>query len=190
MYWNFGGLLRGPRDARFSRADGGLVVEIGFGNGEYLAHLAGANPDSTAVGIEVSQWCIAKAARRALAMGRLNVRLLHGDARYLLRAAFEPECVRAIYMNFPCPWPKKRHAGRRVATPDFARLISSRLFPGGTFTLATDVGWYAEETREIFAGCAGFEAETAEGVAGLGCGTKYERKWSSMGRDTHMVVAK
>jgi tRNA (guanine-N7-)-methyltransferase len=86
-------------------------------------------------------------------------------------------------MNFPCPWPKRRHAGRRVAGDDFADLLALALAPGGTFTLATDVGWYATQTREIFARHAAFGAEAPERGGARPCATKYERKWRAMGRD-------
>jgi tRNA (guanine-N7-)-methyltransferase len=190
MYWNFEGILRGPKETRFSGRDGALVVEIGFGNGEYIEYLAKARPDSTIVGIEVSQWCIAKAARRALGSGLQNVRLLHGDARHLLSLAFEPASVSEIYMNFPCPWPKRRHSDRRVARPEFARLIGSRLETGGTFSLATDVGWYADKTRDIFASDAIFETGPVVTNGDRDYATKYERKWRTMGRDTYMVTAR
>ncbi|MDD4160488.1 MAG: tRNA (guanosine(46)-N7)-methyltransferase TrmB, partial [Synergistaceae bacterium] len=59
---------------------GRVFVEIGFGNGEFLEYLAGAYPETLIVGIEVSQWCAAKAARRVLSAGLDNVRIMHGDA--------------------------------------------------------------------------------------------------------------
>ena len=139
MYWNFSGIVAGPGEAGFGENSGRILVEIGFGNGEYLRHFAASRPDSLAVGIEVSQWCISKAARRVLASGLKNVRILCGDARHLLKYAFEPSSIGEIFMNFPCPWPKRRHAERRVARGEFASLLASRLSPGGTFTLATDV---------------------------------------------------
>jgi tRNA (guanine-N7-)-methyltransferase len=189
VYWNFGGILRGPLDARFSKLDGELVVEIGFGNGEHLVHLAKRMPDVLVVGIEVSQWCVTKAARRTLGMGLGNIRLIHGDARYLLSRMFKPSSVSHIYMNFPCPWPKRRHSGRRVARPEFAELMAFCLTHGGKFTLATDVRWYAEETREIFGRTECFDVWDATVNEERDYVTKYERKWRAMGRDTYTVTA-
>ncbi|MDR3332836.1 MAG: methyltransferase domain-containing protein [Synergistaceae bacterium] len=190
MYWNFSGILIGHQDARLSARGCRVILEIGFGNGEYLEHLARTRPDALIVGVEASQWCVTKAARRALAAGLHNVRLMLGDARHLLSLAFEPCCVFEAYMNFPCPWPKRRHAGRRVAQPWFADLIASRLAAGGTFTLATDVGWYAEETREIFAASGLFEVSPVLVNPERDYATKYERKWRAMGRDTYMTTAR
>ena len=187
MYSDFSKILKTPPFARFSRADGDIVVEIGFGNGEYLERLSLAKPGSLVVGIEVSRWCLSKAARRALAKNIPNIRLVHGDARYLLTYAFEPASVSEVHMNCPCPWPKKRHAGRRVSNAEFASVIARTLSPGGRFLLATDVDWYAEETRSVFCD---------NGAFGVGCvqlnpvrefSTKYERKWLEMGRSIYTL---
>jgi tRNA (guanine-N7-)-methyltransferase len=183
--WNFSGVVV-PSGGRVSRVSGESVsIEIGFGNGEFLARLARAKPNSLAVGMEVSQWCVAKAARRALAGGLENVRLMCGDARYLLRYAFDPGAASDIYMNFPCPWPKRRHAGRRVSGAAFAATIASRLAEGGAFVLATDVEQYAEETREAFAASGAFVPGAVERNPEREFQTKYERKWRKMGRDIY-----
>jgi tRNA (guanine-N7-)-methyltransferase len=165
-----------------------MTVEIGFGNGEYLEYMARRTPH-TVVGIEVSQWCVTKAARRALAGGLQNVRLLLGDARYLLRYAFEPCSVREVYMHFPCPWPKRRHAGRRVTSPRFAELIGRCLETEGSFTLATDVEWYANETRDVFAANGNFDTSPVERNQKRDYITKYERKWRELGLDTFVTKA-
>jgi tRNA (guanine-N7-)-methyltransferase len=188
MYWNFTGMIAGPQDAHFGGA-AKTAVEIGFGNGEYLQHLSASGRYSLVIGIEVSQWCVTKAARRAIANGSENVRLMCGDARYLFKYAFEPESVTDVFMNFPCPWPKRRHAERRVARDDFAELLAAFIAPGGAFTLATDVGWYANDTRDVFASCGSFETEPVIQNPERGYVTKYERKWRAMGRETYQLRA-
>lgn len=190
MYWNFTDILRTPANVPLSAKDGEPIVEIGFGNGEYVEYLAKSRPEALVVGIEVSQWCLAKAARRVLSAGLGNVRLLLGDARCLLDLAFEPHAVSEVYMNFPCPWPKKRHAKRRVNRPQFPSLISRALKRGGTFTLATDVDWYAVETAGVFGANGDFETLPILCNPEREYLTKYERKWREMGRDTYLMCAK
>jgi tRNA (guanine-N7-)-methyltransferase len=190
MYWNFTDILKKPGSGRFSPSDGIIIVEIGFGNGEYIEHLAHSRADAIIVGIDVSQWCVTKAARRAIARELKNVRLIHGDARHLLSYAFEPGSVSEAYMNFPCPWPKRRHAERRVASARFAALIRSLLKVGGSFTLATDVGWYADDARGTFSSFDNLEVSQVARNPERDYLTKYERKWMRMGRDTYMVTAK
>lgn len=169
---------------------GGIFVEIGFGNGEFLEYLGRAFPDTLIVGVEVSQWCAAKGARRVMAAGLDNVRILHGDARFLLRRHFEPESVSRVFMNYPCPWPKARHAGRRVTVPVFADLLNFLLEPGGVFELATDVDWYAEECAEVMKNSGAFSAEPVVINPKRPYVTKYERKWKAMGKDTWLLTVR
>lgn len=169
---------------------GGIFVEIGFGNGEFLEYLGRVNPDALIVGVEVSQWCAAKGARRVMAAGLDNVRILHGDARFLLRKCFEPETVSRVYMNYPCPWPKARHAQRRVTVPLFADLLNFLLTAGGTFELATDVDWYARECAQVMADSGAFDAEPVVTNAARPYVTKYERKWKAMGKDTWLLTVR
>jgi tRNA (guanine-N7-)-methyltransferase len=189
MYWNFGDVVTGPERPRFAASDGPILVEIGFGNGEFLQRLSASKDGSLAVGIEVSRWCVSKAARRALADGSKNIRLICGDARHILRYAFERESVSGIFMNFPCPWPKRRHSGRRVTRDGFAELLASVLIPGGSFILTTDVDWYAVEARDIFERHAVFEAGPVEPRGSGAAGTKYGRKWLSLGRSIYAFSA-
>ena len=147
MWWNLNDVIvtdndKLPIDWKSLSPSGKIFVEIGFGNGEFLEYLGKTYPDVLIVGIEVSQWCASKGARRALSEGLANVRVMHGDARFLLRHCFAPESVERVFMNFPCPWPKTRHASRRVTVPVFSDLLNYLLLPGGTFELATDVDWY------------------------------------------------
>jgi tRNA (guanine-N7-)-methyltransferase len=188
LYWNFTDILR-PKELPFTRSDGTIIAEIGFGNGEFIEYLARSREDSTLVGIEVSQWCVTKAARRMLAAGLKNVRLLLGDARHIIPYAFAPGCVSEVYMNFPCPWPKRRHTCRRVTRPRFVGLIRGCLEIGGSFTLATDVDWYAEETMNAFAGDGNFTTGSVLRNPDREYVTKYERKWREMGRDTFFAAA-
>ena len=169
-------------------ASGRVFVEIGFGNGENLEFLAKKYPDVLIVGVEVSQLCVMKGARRALSQGLDNIRIMHGDARFLLRAMFAPETVDRLFMNFPCPWPKTRHAERRVTVPSFARLLNYLLKPNGTFELATDVDWYAEDANETITKTGAFDTVSFEKNPQREYITKYERLWLSMNKDIWSVV--
>lgn len=177
-----------PVDWKSMSPSGRVFVEIGFGNGEFLEYLARAYRDVLIVGMEVSQWCVTKGARRVLSEGLDNVRIMHGDARFMLRCCFYAGSVERVFMNFPCPWPKTRHAGRRVTVPQFADLLNYILVPGGTFELATDVERYAAEASATITGSGAFD------ICRFGVDpvrpyvTKYERKWKSMGKDTWSLI--
>lgn len=181
-------LRREPKDGWSSvAASGEIFVEIGFGNGEFLEYLGRTYPDVAVVGIEVSQLCAGKGARRAISAGLKNVRIMHGDARFLLGRCFEPGSVSRIYMNYPCPWPKARHASRRVTVPAFGDLLDRVLKKGGVFELATDVEWYAREAESVITGRGGFESEPVVKNPERPYATKYERKWKAMEKDTWLL---
>jgi len=182
-----GSTARLPLDLSFDGWDGRVFLEIGFGDGGYLAHLASANPTVAVVGMEVCQWCVTKAARRVLSLGLRNVKILRGDARYLMRMCLARGSLDRVILNFPCPWPKKRHAERRVTSPQFVRLLSGYLRPMGVFCLATDVDWYAESAVEFFSAEPGFQVIERTVNPEREYLTKYERKWKREGRDTFSV---
>ena len=195
MFWNLNKVIvaqneKLPVDWKGIFPHERLLVEIGFGNGEFLEFLAKGSPDALVVGIEVSQLCAAKGARRVMSAGLENVRLMHGDARFLLRHCFAPQSAQRVYMNFPCPWPKARHAQRRVTVPSFSGLMDYLIAPGGAFELATDVEWYAKEAAEAFDAAPSFRAQALERNPERPYITKYERKWKAMGKDTWRLVAR
>ncbi|MCX7828636.1 MAG: tRNA (guanosine(46)-N7)-methyltransferase TrmB [Thermanaerothrix sp.] len=176
-----------PIDLSFPGWDGRVFLEIGFGDGGFLAHLASRESSAAVVGMEVCQWCVTKAARRVLRLGLDNVRILRGDARYLIGLCFKRSSLDGVILNFPCPWPKKRHAERRVTSPRFAKLLSEYLKPDGIFSLATDVDWYAMATMDFFGAMEGFSVVQHQVNPVRGFLTKYERKWKAQGRDTYLV---
>lgn len=194
MFWNLGAVIMEPQKGALPIQWGALgfervIVEIGFGNGEHLEFLSSQFPNDLIVGIEVSQWCLLKAARRVLQKNIKNVRLIHGDARYLLQRCFLPSSIDLVIMNFPCPWPKKKHVHHRVSSPAFATLMARMLKVDGAFQLATDVDWYAEQTQEVFSLSGNFSVPSVVVNPERPYLTKYERKWKSMGKDTYSVVA-
>lgn len=165
-----------------------LVVEIGFGNGEFLAEEAANHPEFDYVGFELSLTCIEKAGRKFHAAGLGNVRVVRLDGRFGLRELFADESVREVIVNFPCPWPKARHAERRLVNEGFARTLAAVLEPGGRFELTTDALFFAEEARDKLAATGCFEVQGPHEIQG-GSRTRYERKWRSQGRSIYRLVA-
>jgi tRNA (guanine-N7-)-methyltransferase len=120
-----------------------LMVEIGFGNGLFLLRQAECNPDVNLVGIELSWGWVQHLARRLDEAGLTYVRLIHGEAQVALQHLFGPSSIDEIYINFPDPWPKKRHHSRRLIQAELVELLHDRLAPSGQVTIATDHPDYA-----------------------------------------------
>jgi tRNA (guanine-N7-)-methyltransferase len=130
-----------------------LTLEIGFGNGATLAHLATANPARNYLGIEVHRPGIGHLMLAAQAADLANLRIIGHDAVEVLTQAVPADSVDEMLIQFPDPWPKKRHHKRRLIQPAFALLAAGRLRPGGALRLATDWEEYALHIQEVLGAC-------------------------------------
>ncbi|MDI3473457.1 MAG: tRNA (guanine-N7-)-methyltransferase [Thermotogaceae bacterium] len=164
-----------------------LVVEIGFGSGEYLEALARRNPDKNFVGFESSLTSVVKALRRLTRNKIENVRLSLADGRFSLRELFEDESVEKVIVNFPCPWSRKRHEDKRIVTPEFLRTLGAVLEENGTFELATDDLQYAERAREMVEKLDFLALEEFLINPDREIKTRYEIKWLKYGRKIYFV---
>jgi tRNA (guanine-N7-)-methyltransferase len=166
-----------------------LVLEIGFGRGEFLTDLATRAPRVAHVGVEYSSKRVLKVARRLARTELKNVRLVQSRGETAVAELLEPGTLAACWINFPDPWPKKRHARRRLLQPAFIALVASRLAPGGRLEIATDDAAYAEEIDAALAGCGALENALAphaflRDVPGR-LPTAYEQEWRAEGRPLH-----
>ena len=126
-----------------------LRMEIGSGMGETTAALALAEPDVDHVAVEVYPPGLAQLLMRIEAAELENLRLLRGDAVVVLREHVAPDSLDGLRVYYPDPWPKRRHHKRRLVQPATVAPMASRLAPGATLHLATDVADYAEQMREV-----------------------------------------
>jgi tRNA (guanine-N7-)-methyltransferase len=119
-------------------------LEIGFGGGEHLAEQARTNPRVGLIGCEVFLNGIASLLTQVSAHGLANVRIYPEDARDLLDALPDSSLDR-VFLLFPDPWPKRRHAGRRFIPPANLDLLARVMKPGAELRVASDdpayVGW-------------------------------------------------
>jgi tRNA (guanine-N7-)-methyltransferase len=114
-----------------------LHLEIGFGSGEHLAHRADLLPDHGFIGCEPFINGVATMLTQVRDLGLANVRLHVNDALDVLRRLPDGG-LRFLYLLHPDPWPKNRHAKRRMMNDGPLDLIAAKLAPGGEFRMATD----------------------------------------------------
>lgn len=124
--------------------DGRVIVEIGCGKGDATAAMAAADGDSTVIACEPNGAMISHLALLLDAAGTTNVRLWVGDAFDLL-GLLGAGSVTEIRVWFPDPWPKPRHAGKRLITAQRLALITDAIEIGGRLRLASDDADYAAE---------------------------------------------
>jgi tRNA (guanine-N7-)-methyltransferase len=132
------------------------VLEIGFGRGEVLMALAAARPEASFLAVEVSRVRAIKGARRFERAALGNVRVVHASAELLLERVLPERSFAECWINFPDPWPKRRHHKRRLVRPAVVRALARVLEPGARLHLATDHGGYAAWIAEVMADAAGF----------------------------------
>lgn len=124
-------------------------LEIGFGGGEHLAAQAEANRDVGLIGCEIFLNGIASALSHIDAAKLENVRIYPEDVRDLL-PTLKPQSFDRIFLLFPDPWHKTRHAGRRFVNQANLDIVASLLKPGGEFRVGSDdpvyIGWALAHT--------------------------------------------
>jgi len=129
-----------------------LHVDVGFGDGKFLTELARRDPGRAVVGVDLSFIRVLKLARRLSRFDLRNVRLLGVDAAWAVREAFEDASVESFWINFPDPWPKRRHRHRRLVEPAFVGELARRLMVGGSLHVATDHSDYAAAIQSALEG--------------------------------------
>lgn len=136
----------------FGEAKHEICLEIGFGDGQHLYGQALKNPQNGYVGVEVFQNGVANLLTLISGLKEgdnlpesvdvheytvQNIRVFDDDVRLLFKA-LPDDFFDKIYLLFPDPWPKKKHAGRRFVNPDNLKEIKRILKSGGIFRIATD----------------------------------------------------
>ena len=139
-----------------------LLVEIGFGNGQFLLDLASSRPEANVLGLEISHVSLRKAAHKGQARGLANVALLYGHALGVLWALCRPHSLSAVYVNFPDPWPKAAHHHRRLFDERFLHLLATRMRPGAVLEIATDHEGYAEVIEALLREARWFESRSGQ----------------------------
>ncbi|URT70125.1 tRNA (guanosine(46)-N7)-methyltransferase TrmB [Cytobacillus firmus] len=114
-----------------------LHIEIGTGKGRFITGMAKANPDINYIGIELAESVIVTALDRIIEEELPNIKLLNVNANDL-RDYFEKGEVNRVYLNFSDPWPKKRHAKRRLTYRSFLDIYEDILVGKGEIHFKTD----------------------------------------------------
>lgn len=161
-----------------------IEVELGAGDGSFLAAYATAHRETNFVGVERLLGRLRKIEKKARRAGVDNVRLLRIEADYFARYLLSATSVKAVHIYFPDPWPKRRHWKNRLINEDFPASLSRLLVPGGFVYLRTDDRPYFDQMLEVFAANTGFE-KVATPPDLLAFVTDFERNFHARGVPTH-----
>ena len=169
-----------------------IHIEIGMGKGQFLMQLATNNPDINYIGIEKYSSVLVRAVQKRQEMDLKNLYLIRFDADFI-NDIFDKDEVERIYLNFSDPWPKDRHAKRRLTSTQFLNRYDQFLTPDGEVIFKTDnlelfqfsleqvkeAGWILENHT--------FDLHNSEYVEG-NIMTEYEEKFVSLGNKINRMV--
>ena len=164
-----------------------LEVELGSGDGSFLAAYAAAHPEHNFIGTERLLGRARKTERKARRAGLMNLRCVRIESAYFLEYLLPQHCVSAIHIYFPDPWPKRKHRRHRLINEQFPQLASQALTLDGRVFLRTDDLDYFGQMQEVFRGSPLFrEVETPVELAAVL--TDFERDFNARGIRTQRAA--
>ena len=173
-----------------------LQIEIGMGKGQFIRNMAIAHPDINFIGIEKYESVLMKAIQRKRNLEKEksidNLRFICADAKKLSEI-FEAGEVDKIFLNFSDPWPKDRHANRRLTSPDFLNVYDIILKKDGVIEFKTDnIGLFeysldvVKDSKWKLDFCS-FDFHSEKESEG-NIMTEYEEKFSSQGNKICKII--
>ena len=173
--------------------DHSIRIEIGMGKGKFLHELAKENPEINYIGIEKYSSVLLRAIQKMETDPLPNLRFIRMDAEEISEVFAEEEIDR-IYLNFSDPWPKDRHAKRRLPSREFLKRYDTFLKKDGILEFKTDnrglFEFSLEEVKESdwnLEVCT-FDLHHDEELVKGNVMTEYEEKFSSMGNPICKMV--
>ncbi len=173
--------------------DNRIRIEIGMGKGRFIMDMAALNPDVNYIGIEKYSSVLLRAIQKQEQTLLPNVKFIRMDAEDITEV-FAPGEVDRIYLNFSDPWPKDRHAKRRLPSRQFLARYDSILAPEGVVEFKTDnrdLFMFALEEVES----AGWNLDQvtydlhSDPVMNVGnVMTEYEERFSSLGNPIYKYI--
>ncbi len=175
--------------------DNPIRIEVGTGKGRFIMDMAAAHPDINYVGIEKYSSVLLRAVQKQTELGLSNVRFIRMEAE-IISEVFDKGEVDRIYLNFSDPWPKERHAQRRLTSSSFLHRYDQILKEDGQLEFKTDnrelfdfslqelntAGWHAEAvTYDLH-----HDSSMNEG----NIMTEYEERFSSKGNPIFKYIMK
>jgi len=159
------------------------IIEIGFGSGRHLIHLAKKYPDKNILGIEIHKPSIEQVLKRIEYENINNIKIINHDARLIL-SKIPSNKLHSIYVHFPVPWDKKPH--RRVINKDFIKEAIRSLEKNGFLHLRTDSENYFNYSLKEFLNFPKTHIEIKKNIP-YEIVSKYEERWIKQGKNIYDI---
>lgn len=171
-----------------------LHIEIGMGKGRFIMDMAALHPDINYIGIERYSSVLLRALQKMEQNPLPNIKFICMDAADVA-GVFAKDEVDRIYLNFSDPWPKDRHAKRRLTSPDFMAVYDQILAADGTVEFKTDNKGLFDYSLEAIPEAGWtitahtFDLHHDPVMCAGNVMTEYEEKFSSMGNPICKLIA-
>ena len=169
-----------------------LCLEIGCGKGGFITGMARLHPEKAYIGVETQHDIAYYPARKAKELELDNVKILCGNAAFM-EEWFAPGEIRTLYLNFSDPWPKARHAKRRLTHRNFLTLYKNLMGEGGVLYFKTDnrelFDFSVEEFREFGLDIQELSYDLHHSDFVNEVQTEYEKKFSAWGKPINYCKA-
>lgn len=164
---------------------GNVIVEAGFGSGDFMLYLANKYPASVIIGVEVSERAIEKLKRKVIRADFKNIRIVKGNIRDVLKL-FPDASIDYFCCNFPDPWWKKRHKKRRIFNKEFVSILFRKMKSEGIVEICTDhieyAGFIIRNFEEFDGFLPGYGEYPLVNFSFREFRTKYEKKFLKVGK--------
>lgn len=171
-----------------------IHIEVGMGKGRFITDLASSNPDINYIGIEKYSSVLVRAIEKRETLEINNLYFIRMDAEELCDV-FEENEVSKIYLNFSDPWPKDRHAKRRLTSKEFFARYDKVLVKDGVVEFKTDNNMLFDFSLEQIPMAnweiVDFTRDLHHSPMNEGnIMTEYEEKFSSKGNNINKLIAR
>lgn len=164
-----------------------IEIDLGCGNGSFLARLAEQKPERNFLGIERLLGRVRSVCRKIEQQNLSNARVLRLEIAYAVRHLLPPESVSLFHLLFPDPWPKRRHQRRRLVTVEFLDSIHRALSLNGRLRIATDQLGYFDGIRRLALESEKFVVLSSEDDS-LVPVSAFERQFTQRGQPIHRLA--
>lgn len=169
-----------------------VMLEYCSGNGAWIAARALANPHQNWVAVEKRFDRVRKIWSKIKNHQIPNLIVIYGEGLFTTRTYFPGHSLAGVFVNFPDPWPKRRHQRFRIVSTEFAEEVSRTLQPEGEVTLVTDHPEYSKQMIQVFNKHPHFQSHYPEPYYSnelTGYGTSYfEELWRQEGLVIHYHI--
>lgn len=170
-----------------------LRLEIGCGKGQFAMEIAKRNPDINFIAVEINKNVVVQACEKAKRENLSNLRFLILGAEKL-PLYIEENTVELIYLNFSCPFPKKRYAKHRLTHENFLEIYKKLLKDGGEIHQKTDNMHFFEFSIEEYSKCGYLISNVSLDLHNSdfegNIMTEYEKRFTDLGQPIYRLEAK